>query len=134
MPRALVEVIRDDDSLYRRVFWRHLGSGDEVLPIAFTSNVVPDDKISVDLARLTTEEQTLSGGRKPAEEYALGLIVAAHPRSLGFEVIHRPSPTNVAHSQIEGENTMTKCYLLAEGVRIIRRPGAGQVRPKGLDD
>ncbi|MBI2940710.1 MAG: hypothetical protein HYY04_09770 [Chloroflexi bacterium] len=48
--------------------------------------------------------------------------MARHPRSLEFEVNHAPSEGNYAHTLIEGENTMVKCQLLAEGTTVVRRP------------
>ena len=81
----------------------------------------PDSSLSVDLARLTTPEDTLhrvtvSGVWGVAE------LKAAKPRELGFSVKHNPSVGNYAHTLIEGDNNMDKCDLLAEASRIVVAP------------
>ena len=120
--RTEVLYIEDDDDLYRRIHRTQL-KNEEVLPAAFVTNRQPDNSISVDLARLTTPDETLSRGRKCKSEYGLGVLCAQYPRTLGFTVRHRPSHDNHAHTLVEGQNTRTKCHLLARATSLLRRPG-----------
>ena len=97
-----------------------------VRSVAFKFKDKPDHEISVDLARLTTREESIARARKPG--CGLGEMKAAFPRSKGFAVEHRPvaasetHPANYSHSQIEGQNTKEMCRILAENTVVIVEP------------
>ena len=115
--------IHDDDHLYRRVYRDHFGRAGEVLSVAFKFCGKPDHHISVDLARLTSPDEAVSRDGASSTTHGLGVLVARHPRGLGFAVNHSPLPNNRAHSLIEGENDKQKCRLLAQHTTVLLRPG-----------
>ncbi|MBO1347137.1 MAG: hypothetical protein EBE86_006960 [Hormoscilla sp. GUM202] len=115
------EEIVDNDQLYRRLVSFHVNPDGTVNSAAFKRRGKPDNSISVDLARLTTPQETLE--RSGKEGFGLGVLVAIEPRSQGFDVRHDPLPDNPAHSLIEGENNKRKCRLLAEATTVIVPPG-----------
>ena len=115
--------IEDHDELYRRIHRTQFSRDGEVTPAAFITNWRPDNQVSVDLARLTTPDETLKRGPQDVTHYGLGVLIAGYPRSLAFVVRHFPSPANYAHSLIEGGNSRKKCLLLAEHTKPIRYPG-----------
>jgi hypothetical protein len=94
-----VVTINDDDQLYRRLHHSHVYDDGTVKRVAYMLDGKPDKEASVDLARLTTIEESVKRG-KPG--MGLGVIIAGEPRALGFQVEHRPEPLNYSHSQIEG--------------------------------
>jgi hypothetical protein len=120
--------IEDDDALYRRLappfhfkpdgtvssraYWRRREVEGKKIE-------EPDPEISVDLAKLTTQQESLARGRPG---FGLGELKAHIPRSLGLPPIYRPLPDNSAHCQCEGENTKEKCYKLAEATEVIIKP------------
>lgn len=112
-------VIQDDDLLYRRLHHTHVYEDGSVKSIAYMFNSKPDPEVSVDLARLTTPEESAGRG-KPGT--GLGEIITRVPRTLGFNVEHRPIAGNPAHAQIEGQNTKALCRQLAEATRVIITP------------
>ena len=113
----LPEVVLDADQLYRRLQPDAISAG-AVVSVAFKKNGKPDDEISVDLARLTTPQTVL----RERPDFGLGMIVAGYPRSIGFAVLHDPQPENIAHSLIKGENSKTRCRLLAEQTIVLINP------------
>lgn len=120
MTTALPNVtILDDDSLYRRLHHTQVYEDGSVKSIAYMFNSKPDPEVSVDLARLTTPEESVGRG-KPGT--GLGEIVTRVPRALGFNVEHRPIPENPAHAQIEGQSTKALCRQLADATRVIITP------------
>ncbi len=80
-----------------------------------------DPSISVDLARLTTPEETRQRARNPAVA-GVGELPASVPLSLGFTVRHAPVEGNPAHCLIEGRTTKDFCQPLADQTRIIIAP------------
>ena len=88
--------------------------------VAFKLGGAPDNQISVDLARLTTPQESV--GRANKSGCGLGVLQAKIPRSLDFNVEHKPIPSNPAHSQIEGQNNKQKCRLLAEATEVVIHP------------
>lgn len=113
-----LETVSDGDLLYRRLAPGWIKPDGSVASVAFMSNGKPDNEISVDLARLTTAQNALSG--KP--QFGLGQIVARVPRTLGFEVFHDPQLDNYAHSLVTGENSKPKCKNLAEQTAVLVLP------------
>ena len=110
-----IVTIADDDELYRRLHHSQVYADGTVKRIAYMLDGKPEKEASVDLARLTTVEESVKRG-KPG--LGLGVIFAADPRALGFQVVHRPEPLNYSHSQIEGENSKALCKQLAEKTKI----------------
>lgn len=111
--------IQDDDLLYRRLHHTQIYEDGRVKSIAYMFDSKPEPEASVDLARLTTPEESAGRGKPGA---GLGEIVTRVPRDSGFTVEHRPLPENPAHSQIEGQNTKALCLKLAEATRVILTP------------
>ena len=119
-----MEEIEDRDQLYRRLHYSHVLRDGRVNRTAFTLNNQPEREISVDLARLTTPEETATRGRAPR---GVGVLEAGYPRSIGFTIRHNPlkgGRGEYAHCLIEGENDMTKCRLLAEATTVLIPPPA----------
>ena len=90
-----VQAIADADDLHRRIHPSQVKDG-RPTRAAFT-----DPELSVDLARLTTLEQSLSGHAT----HGLASIRAGHARSLGQDVFHDPLDTNPAHAIVKGKKT-----------------------------
>lgn len=126
----LIEPIADDDWLYRRLGIHNVRQADGSIHYnAFMRNVdprgrrkEPDPDVSVDLARLTTPEQSLTAAGKP--DQGIGAIQAGYPRSLApgrIDVIHTPvteppERRNLAHASIrgnEGEGAIDRCAQMA---------------------
>jgi hypothetical protein len=80
----------------------------------------PDNQISVDLAKLTTPEESVQRARRPGA--GLGFLRVGFARSLAFMVRHVPVAENFSHCQIEGQNSRQKCRLLAEATTVIIPP------------
>ena len=116
-----VELIRDDDLLYRRFHPTSLRLDGTIDFSAFTkhNSGEPDPEISVNLARKTTPEKTLAAA---PPVFGLGVLKAGDVRRLGFTVRHDPKPKNRAHSLIEGAKTEADCYLLAEITHVHTLP------------
>jgi hypothetical protein len=121
--------IADSDELYRRLPPEHVKPGGQVASVAFCFRGQPDPTVSVDLARLTTIEESIS--RKPGS--GLGMLVTSTPRALGLRVEHDPvrpddpegRPPNPSHSQILGltsADRKTHCYTLAEAMVVLVPP------------
>ena len=113
-----MEQIQDDDELYRRLAPEHVNPDGAVNSAAFKRRKEYDPSISVDLARLTTPQETLAS--RP--HFGVGILVAGVPRRLGFAVRHDPLPDNPAHSLIEGDNNREKSRLLAEAMTVLIPP------------
>jgi hypothetical protein len=121
------EVIADDDRLFRRLAWAHLNEDGMVNSAAFKTPSSQrrrrgefDPSISVELARLTTPEETLA--RAPRPGGGVGVLVAHHPRGLGFGVRHDPQPDNYAHPLIEGAASRDKSRRLAAAMTVLIAP------------
>lgn len=108
--------INDDDQLYRRLHHSWVYPDGTLKRLAYMLNGKPDGEASVDLARLTTPEESAQRG-KPG--FGVGVIIAGVPRALGFKVEYRPLTDNPAHCQIEGKNTRELCKKLAEATTPI---------------
>lgn len=115
-----LEAVTEADSLFRRLLHFHIKKGGEVSSAAFkTKKKKPDPELSVDLARLTTADESLSRGMGGM---GLGELSAAVPLSLGLEIRHRPECNNIAHCLILGDHTMETCRQMAENVTVIIPP------------
>jgi hypothetical protein len=122
------EEIADVDWLYRRLGVHSMRRADgSVHPNAFMRSAEPsgrlkepDPEISIDLARLTTSEQSLAVAHKP--DQGIGAIQAGFPRALGLDAVHAPieeppERRNPAHSLIVGnvgDGAMDRCHAMAE--------------------
>jgi len=115
-----VEPILDEDDLYRRLVPQFIRPDGTLSSYAFMLRGAPDPSISVDLARITTPEETAARTGKVGA--GVGALRAAIPRRLGLSVRHDPQPDNGAHSLIEGTVSKAHCRQLAEAVRIVIRP------------
>lgn len=120
---ASAEDIGDEDNLYRRLIPTSVNRQGIVVASAFYARgMLPDLEISVDLARLSTIDQSLARGR-PGD--GLGQLRAGAARGLGLEVRHAPDATteNEAHALIIGATTKEQCRLLARATVALIRPG-----------
>ncbi len=113
--------IQDSDDLYRRIAPAHMNRDGTINSGAFTKR--RGEGISVNLARLTTPEETL----RPRPTFGLGSLLAAIPRDLGLNVRHAPAPHNQAHSLIEGENTKAIRRQMAEAAVLFISPDPDRV-------
>jgi hypothetical protein len=91
--------VRDDDRLYRRLAPGWVKPDGTVASVAYTRNSRPDPEVSVDLARLSTAQETAARAGRPG--FGVGELVAGFPRALGLTVRHAPAEGNPAHSLIE---------------------------------
>jgi hypothetical protein len=112
--------IGGDDLLYRRLGPDHVNADGTVNSNAFKLHGRPDPEISVDLARLTTPEQSLS--RAPNDRFRLGVMQAGAVRELKLVVRHKPIDDNESHSVIEGAKSKKECRLLAEITSLMTVP------------
>ncbi len=102
-----IQEIADADDLYRRI---HPSQVKEGRP---TSAAFRAKELSVDLARLTTVLQCLSGYAL----HGLASITTAHARSLGQDVIHDPLEANPAHALVKGTKTCSTAKKLARSAK-----------------
>ncbi len=109
--------IRDDDWLYRRLHAACIKKDGSVSSVAFMTNSFPDAQASVDLARLTTPEESVN--REGKGRRKLGQLQARGPKYLGLDVVHDPLDDNIAHSLILGATTKDICRRLAKLVEIV---------------
>lgn len=118
MPTIAEVPIESDDLLYRRLAPQsHIKPDGSVASTAYKRSKLPDREPSVDLARLTTPEDSIA--RAPKAGYRLGELKVCVIQSLGFTVKHAPLDHNPSHSLIYGNISMDTCALLAENTRII---------------
>ena len=87
---------------------------------AFKLHGKPDPEISVDLARLTTEQESLARAKNPMQT-KLGLLLTGHITAIEkMSVHHKPISDNPSHSVILGNDSKQKCYLLAEKTKVLQ--------------
>lgn len=112
-----IELILNDDELYRRVpdYWIH---EDGTPSSAAFSNTSKTDDMSVDLARLTSPQKTIS----EYTNFGIASFLAGYARKLNQKVLHDPIPENLAHSNVRGKKNSKIRKKLAEGSRIILLP------------
>jgi len=109
--------ILDQDDLYRRVpdVWL---KGDGKVSSAAFQNTTNSDDMSVDLARLTTPQTTVS-------EYptcGVASFRAALARQLGQKVLHAPILGNPAHSMVRGKKSHGIRREFGKGAKVILLP------------
>src|ERR1041385_1577076 len=121
-----VEVITDDDRVYRRLTSFSIQNG-VVTSAAYKRDGKPDPEPSVDLARLTTPQRCLDSGGK--EGLGIGVLVARAVRAKSLDVAHRPSVGNPAHCLITGKMSKQTCRKLAEATKILHQPGELKLTP-----
>ncbi len=114
------DAIDDADELYRRLVRTNIDREGRVNSSAYKLNGYPDNNISVNLARLTSIDETIAQAPKPGA--GAGSLVARIPRENELSVVHDPLPKNEAHSEIRGTNTKAKCRILAERTSVLRMP------------
>ena len=124
LPQELVSV-DDSDNLYRRIAPAHVNPDGTVNSGAYKYGGKFASSISVDLARLTTPEDTL----RYRPTFGLGSLEARVPRGLGLTVRHAPMDDNRAHCLIEGSNTRAICRQMAESTTLIVAPDPSRVIP-----
>lgn len=117
--------IENEDWLYRRL---SLGNG--IKKSGTASSAVfrrfdePEQEPSVDLAKLTTPQESVDRAGSPG--FRLSRMQAKEPRTIpGFDVVHSPRCDNPAHGHITGENTHERCRLLANMLEVLDYYSAG---------
>lgn len=115
-----MEEVAETDLVYRRLAPDQVAPNGVVLSHAFKLRGKPDPSVSVDLARLTTPDETAGRGLKPG--FGVGYLTAGHVRALGFTIRHDPVEGNKAHALIEGATTRLHCHLLAEATTLLIPP------------
>jgi hypothetical protein len=107
------------DLLYRRLAPQsHIKPDGSVASTAYKrSKKVPDSEPSVDLARLSTPEESIA--RAPKAGYRLGELQVCVIQPLGFAIKHAPLANNQSHCLIYGNTSTDTCAQLAENTRII---------------
>jgi hypothetical protein len=109
--------IGTEDALFRRVCRLCINPDGTVNSAAFKLNSKPDPQPSVDLARLTTPQESLD--RAPRADFRLGRLIAGSLHPLDMKARWAPVPDNQAHCVIDGENTKVKCRQLASLTVLI---------------
>jgi len=94
------------------------GSG-SVKSNAYKLDGKPDPSISVDLAKLTTVDESIARGRRGDTQ--IGVLRVGDVRALGLTVRHDPTEENPSHTLIEGNLKKENCKALA---RITKKPEA----------
>jgi hypothetical protein len=122
----------DTDVLYRHLHQQHVDRHGNVRSNAYKYNRIPQSEPSVDLAKLTTPEESLAR-RKP--DWGLGTLTAADVRAIDdLDVRHDPLagdpaagiPPNPAHAVIETLPDSTEglhyCDELASRTTVLIPP------------
>lgn len=109
--------IDDEDDLYRRLAATHLNPDGTVNSSAFKRGKGYEASISVDLAKLTTAQESVDRAGRPG--FRLGVFQGGLPRSLGFHITHDPLPDNGSHCLIEGYNDRERSRRLARGMVLV---------------
>ena len=120
MPTSAEVQIDPDDLLYRRLAPRnHIKPNGSVASNAYKRDGKPELEPSVDLAKVTTPEESVAraGNGKPG--FRLGELRFGTLIDLGFKI--RPTPTDIdpAHCVIEGNTSTNTCSLLAENTAVV---------------
>lgn len=111
------EEILNEDQLYRRFLDVWLKDGGSISSAAF-QNTSDTNIMSVDLARLTTPEKTVSG----YPICGVAGFLAGLARKLEQHVLHDPIPGNTAHSKVKGKKTRSIRKKLAKGSTVVLLP------------
>jgi hypothetical protein len=111
------EEILNEDQLYRRFLDVWLKDDGSVSSAAF-QNTSHTDEMSVDLAKLTSPEITVS--KYPT--FGVAGFLAGLARKLQQRVLHDPIPENIAHSNVKGQKTKGIRRKLARGSTVVLPP------------
>jgi hypothetical protein len=109
-----------DDVLYHRLsILSHIRKDGTVSSIAYKigKEKTFDPEPSVDLARLTTPQESVARAGRPG--FALGELQVGTIAKLAFSVRHKPLDDNPSHCLIDGNTSMDTCNLLTENTRVI---------------
>ena len=116
--------IQDTEELYRRIHPYHIKPDGTVSSAAFKGG--DSYELSVELARLTTPEETVQRGRQLGREcVGLAILMAGQARELSQEVRHdplgpdAPGGPNPAHALIIGQKTEPIAKQLARSCRFF---------------
>jgi hypothetical protein len=115
-----VEVITAEDHLYRRLIYGSVKSGKTLRSAYYRRGNLPDPELSVNLARMSTPEQTAQSGPWPG--FGVGVLPVAIPIEMDLTVQHAPETNNDAHCLIIGVQTRAQCRLLAEATEVLIHP------------
>ena len=119
----MTEGISELDSLYRRISPRHYVPGENGMRVSSAAYKLrgSEDGFSVNLARMSTPEETLQQGGMP--RMGVGELEARIPLGMGFHLKHDPKPDNQAHVLMTGDFTRKPLRAaLAEATRIVIKP------------
>ena len=115
---AASEPIDDEDLLWRRIApaGLHQETPERFRPnsLAFQDNRPGSDGLSVHLARLTTIKSVSE--RYP--EYSVVEFPAKLPRSMGYEVVHDPTPDDPSHTLIKPTPNRAHSKTIAKSDRL----------------
>ena len=114
-------LIDDEDLLSRRFRIEQVRRNGTLSSAVFKQRGTPLAEISVDVARLTSVEETIVRGG-PSGVFGVAQLLAGIPRMLAFDVRHDPQDGNAAHALIVGENDDERCARMAEACIVVRRP------------
>jgi hypothetical protein len=112
--------VNDEDALSRRFHRDHVRRNGTLSSAVFKKRGTPDTEISVDVARLTTVEETIARANAPGV-FGVAQLLARIPRSLSFDVRHAPLHEDYAHALIVGENDDERCARMSEACVVVRR-------------
>jgi hypothetical protein len=103
------EPIPDEHHLYMRVHRTQLDSDGEPYPHAFKNQPTSADGMSTDWDWYATPADTQNGGRHSATEYAVIALSVIATRAIPSQsVVHKPIPTNRAHTEVFGDKKSTE--------------------------
>lgn len=112
-----VELILDEDDLYRRVPEMYFKESGKISTAAFQNTTGTND-MSVDLARLTTPQATALNNPK----FGVASFRAGFARRNNQKVFNDPEPENPAHSIVRGRKTGSFRRKLVEQSIVIVWP------------
>lgn len=113
-----LEEIEGSDGLFRRLHGACVKpDGITITSATFITDSIPDSQASVDLARLTNEQESVDRADKPG--YQLGWLIAQDARAQGHSVCHDPIKSNRSHSLIKGIDSKAAARKLARKVTLI---------------
>ncbi len=114
----MVEEIKPDDLLWRRLHEKHVVKDAETGEERISTAAFTDPKMSVDLARLVEGDDfrvTMQNGAGVAE------FAASTATKKGLTAEHSPEPDNHAHCLVLGKKTQSIQRHLQKNSRLWRR-------------
>ena len=117
----MTEEIGESDSLYRRFFSNELvpDVGGKRLASSVYKKRPHEDGVSMNLARISTPQETQRGGEVGM---GVGELPARVPLGTGFTLKHDPKPDNQAHVLMTGEFKRANRKILARATRVVIEP------------